>query len=172
LSEEKNPDVFVNVARKLLSAKGAGHLKFFIVGDGPLRGAVEKMINETASKNLVFLGYKPKAEVAKCLSASDVFVLPSEIEGFPLSILEAMAMNVAVVASDVGAVAEVIDSGTEGIVVAPGSVEEIVSAIKDFDADTKLLQGIKAKARAKVEAKYSNTILGDNYVRFYRGLLK
>jgi glycosyltransferase involved in cell wall biosynthesis len=98
--------------------------------------------------------------------------LPSSIEGFPLSILEAMAMRVAVVASDVGAVAEVVEDGKDGFVVRPGNVEDMVSAIGRLADDHKLLVSVKKNARQKVESKYSNVILGRNYKKLYEDFSK
>ena len=81
-------------------------------------------------------------------------------------------MRVAVIASDVGAVSEVIMSGQDGFVITPSSVDEIVSTINKLRADPKLLSDIKHNARLSVEKKYSNTILGKNYKKLYRDLLK
>ncbi len=164
LSVEKNPDVFAKVAKQMLVSDRTANIKFFIIGDGPMRPEIEKAVKDVKG-GITYLGYQP--EVAKYLSAADVFVLPSSIEGFPLSILEAMAMNVAVIASNVGAVADVIDSGAEGFVVSPGSVTEIVDALRKLRDQPELLKSMKTKAREKVEKNYSNRILGKNYKEEY-----
>jgi len=132
--------------------------------------AGRKTIKKIDSKNVVYLGYQ--SEVARYMSAADIFVLPSSIEGFPLSILEAMAMELAVVASDVGAVKEVLEDGKGGFVVTPGSAAEIVSVIEKLQTDPKLLNDVKQAGRKKVEEKYSNIILGKNYTKLYRSLSK
>lgn len=167
LSEEKNPDVFCEVAKELVGEK---NLKFFLIGDGPAREEVEKRVKNINSNSLTYLGYK--SEVAEYLSAADIFVLPSSIEGFPLSILEAMAMKVAVVASDVGAVSEIIEPGIDGIIVEPGSATEITDAITTLANNPKLLAKVKGNAREKVNRKYSNIILGENYKKLYKDLAK
>jgi glycosyltransferase involved in cell wall biosynthesis len=170
LSEEKNPDVFVNAAIEMSKLKDKQHVKFFIVGDGPMKQEVLDQIKSSAIENIEYLGYQ--SEVARFLSAADMFVLPSKIEGFPLSILEAMAMSVAVIASDVGAVAEVVKSGVDGYVIKPGSVEEIVGIIKSLSSDDELLRSIKKKAANKVRDKYSNKILGSNYQNLYKEIIQ
>jgi len=109
--------------------------------------------------------------VARCLSTADIFVLPSSIEGFPLSILEAMAMEVAIIASDVGAVAEVVETGKDGFVVTPGSAKEITESISALGKDANLLASMKKHARHEVETKYSNIALGKNYRRLYKRLI-
>jgi len=166
LSEEKNPDVFLDVASQMLKAGGANNLRFYIVGDGPMRPIIEKKLSDINSPNVTYLGYQ--SDVASYLAAADIFVLPSSIEGFPLSILEAMAMEVAVIASDVGAVSDVIDSNTDGIVVAAGSATEIVAAINLLKTNPGLLRDLKQNARKKAEEKYSNIALGDNYKKLYK----
>ncbi len=169
LSVEKNPDVFVNVAEKVGSNK-KHKVKFFVIGDGPMRPEVDKLIEESKSAQLTYLGYQ--SEVALYLSAADVFVLPSSIEGFPLSILEALAMRVVVVASDVGAISDVIDNTKDGFVVTPGSVPEIVKAVEILSQDKKLLNDMKDKSRKKAVELYSNKALGRNYANLYKGLLE
>jgi glycosyltransferase involved in cell wall biosynthesis len=170
LSEEKNPDVFIKVAKKVLSTKSINDVKFFVIGDGKMKSNVEKLIKAVNNDKLQYLGYQ--SEVAKYLSAADVFILPSSIEGFPLSILEAMAMKVAVVASKVGAIPEMIESGQSGFVVTPGSVEEISEAIQKLRDDPSLLSVIKNNGRVSVEKKYSSTIMGESYKKLYKGLLE
>jgi glycosyltransferase involved in cell wall biosynthesis len=170
LSEEKNPDVFLEAAKKHINDYKTENIKFFVIGDGPMREEVEKRIADIDNPNVQYLGYQ--SDIAKYLSTADIFVLPSAIEGFPLSILEAMAMNVVVIASDVGAVPEIIDSGNNGFVVTPGSSEEITEIINQLKHDKSLLAKIKINARTKIEKKYSNTILGENYRKLYKELLK
>jgi glycosyltransferase involved in cell wall biosynthesis len=168
LSVEKNPDVFIGAAEQILVTQNTKNVKFFVVGDGPMRPNVERLLKDIDNDAITYLGYQ--SEVAKFLSAADVFVLPSSIEGFPLSILEAMAMRVVVVASDVGAIPDVIKSGDDGFVVTPGSAPEIAEALSKLKANPKLLESMKDKSREKVEKNYSNRQLGKNYKQAYRKL--
>jgi glycosyltransferase involved in cell wall biosynthesis/SAM-dependent methyltransferase len=166
LSEEKNPDVFVAAAKKLLASDKASGVRFFMIGDGSMRPQIEQAIHALDNKTAVtYLGYQ--TDVPKYLSAADVYVLPSAFEGFPTSMLEAMAMNVLVIASDVGAVSTVIESGRNGFVVTPGSAEEIADAIYRLRHDPKLFAACKRDLRNIILAKYSTKVLGDNYTGFY-----
>ena len=170
LSQEKNPDVFIKAAQIALSKNRSKNLKFFLIGDGVMRSEVERLVIEADTNAIKWLGYQEN--VAQFLSAADIFVLPSSIEGFPLSILEAMAMKVVVIASDVGAVSEVIESGKDGYVVQPGSADEIARRIITLVKDGTKLSLMKTNVREKVEQKYSNRVLGSNYTSLYRGLKK
>lgn len=170
LSEEKNPDVFVNVAKAVAEhSSNTKKIEFFIIGDGPMRKGIEAEIVKHKIPRVTYLGYQ--SDVAKYLAAADVFILPSAAEGFPLSVLEAMAMRTAVIASRVGAVPDVIRNGKNGYIVEPGSVKDIESAIaKLFNAETRA--SIQQSARKDVEEKYSNKKLGDNYRTLYEEVQK
>ncbi|MDF2460680.1 MAG: glycosyltransferase [Candidatus Saccharibacteria bacterium] len=169
-SPEKNPDVFVRAAGQLLAKPKNRSLRFFLIGDGPTKKDVEDLMAEINRPEIINLGYQ--SEPARYLSAADIFVLPSSIEGFPLSILEAMAMRLAVVVSRVGAIPEVIDSGRDGVIVTPGSDTEIAAAIGELLRDRDLLENMKTAARQKVESQYSTIALGRNYLGMYRDLSK
>lgn len=168
LAEEKNPDVFLEVAEKVV--KDHNNIHFFVVGDGVLAPQVKSKVAQINNKNVRYLGYQ--SEIARYLCSADIFVLPSSIEGFPLSILEAMAMKVAVIASDVGAVSDVIDTEINGFVVNPGDVREIAERIVTLVNDRQLLDEVKNAARQKIEKKYSNIVLGQNYKKLYRDFTK
>lgn len=163
LSSEKNPDVFVRVAQLAKEAR-LKNVKFFIIGDGPMHDEVVDGIYKNKISNTYYLGYQK--EVARYLVAADIFVLPSSVEGFPLSILEAMAMNVAVISSRVGAVPDVLQDGVNGYTVTPGDAKEIYDCIVTLQ-DEKLLKTIQKNGRKDVETKYSNTRLGNSYRDLY-----
>lgn len=166
LSEEKNPDVFLEVALHYVTT-GNKKLKFFVIGDGNMKLEVMKTIYDNKSPQLNYLGYQSK--VAEYLAAADVFVLPSSVEGFPLSILEAMAMGVCVIASDVGAVPDVIKNGKTGFVVEAGSEIAISEALDTLLKNPHQLADIKVKSRAEVIAKYSQHALREHYTKLYIG---
>ncbi len=163
ISEEKNPDVFLKAAKAVVAE--SQNVKFFVIGSGVMTKEVERIVSAINHPNVQYLGYQ--SDIARYLSMADIFVLPSSIEGFPLSILEAMAMRVVVVASDVGAVPEIVSSGEDGFIVAPGSATEIATTINMLRDNPKLMAAVKSKAREKVDKKYSNVILGENYKKLY-----
>ncbi|MGB3008845.1 MAG: glycosyltransferase [Candidatus Saccharimonadales bacterium] len=167
LSEEKNPDVFIRAAEKVIRNNKNNHkkIKFFVIGDGVMRSFVEDMITDIKSSDIKYLGYQ--SYVAPYLSAGDVFVLPSSIEGFPLSILEAMAMEMVVIASDVGAVSEIIENERDGFVVRPGDVTEISKRIQYIIDNKPQADLLKRNARKAIKDVYSQELLGENYRNLY-----
>jgi len=168
LSEEKNPDVFVKVAKCFASDSKYKKLRFFIVGDGGMKSKIERSIQNL--HNIEYLGYR--SDIPLVLSVSDVFVLPSSIEGFPLSILEAMAMENISIASSVGAVPDIVKEGETGFVVSPGSVNEIVDSLYYLADNRGKMAKIQEKSRNAVINKYSSEILGKNYKKLYEDVVK
>src|SRR5262249_54063858 len=101
LSEEKRPLEFVQIVAKV--ARRHPEAKALMVGDGPMLGAVEKAVAEARLQERVTLaGAFEHERIPLALAAADMLVVPSQIEGAPLIVLEAMAMEKAVVATDVG----------------------------------------------------------------------
>src|SRR5450432_601973 len=97
--------------------------KLVMIGDGPDRAAAEELARRRKIQNdVLFLGQQ--ADVMRKLSQADLFLLPSEIESFGLAALEAMACEVPVIATDVGGLPEVVESGVDGFLVAVGDVAQ------------------------------------------------
>jgi glycosyltransferase involved in cell wall biosynthesis len=94
-------------------------------------------------ESVVFAGFRK--DIPGVLSALDVFVLPSILESCPVALLEAMAMKVPVVATDVGAVGEIVDHARTGFVVPPRDPEAIAHAV------LRILNGLQEQVRKMVE---------------------
>ena len=101
-----------------------------ICGDGPLLGNMKKEVKDTEIENrLKFSGTLPQKEVANLLKESKLLIMTSVSEGFPKVILEAIASQTPIVATDVGSCKEVVEGEVVGIVVKPGDVQGIKDAI-------------------------------------------
>jgi glycosyltransferase involved in cell wall biosynthesis len=139
-----------------------------IVGSGPLKEVLQKMIKNYELKNYIMLvGAKEHREIPMWMNASDIFILPSLQEGFPTVIPEAMACGKPIVATNVGGVPEVITHNDLGILVNPGDSEELASAI---------LEAIERKWNPEVilkhAEKYSWSNLAEQIVSVYRKALE
>ncbi|MDD5083591.1 MAG: glycosyltransferase [Candidatus Moranbacteria bacterium] len=166
LSPEKNPDVFVEAARKLIMNND--RMKFFVVGDGPMRVSIEKSIGSVGG-NIKYLGYQE--DISRFLSTADVFVLPSKMEGFPLSNIEAMAMGVCVVASNVGGVGDAVSEGVTGFLVPPNNSDEIAKKLELIIKNPEMRKEVSSNARKLVEEKFSVGMLAENYKKLYNDIL-
>jgi glycosyltransferase involved in cell wall biosynthesis len=121
----------------LEAARSVPDARFVFAGDGPERGALERMSSDLGiSARVTFLGHRD--DVSELLACADVVVLPSLAEGLPLAVLEAMAARRAVVATAVGDVTDAIRTGETGIVVEPGNSAVLATAIHSVLADPAL----------------------------------
>lgn len=126
LDRTKGVDVLVN-AWTLVSTSVEGSI-LLIVGDGPERGALEEAVRQAGTKQSVqFLGYRD--DVNRVLRAGDWAVVPSRYEGLSLAALEAMAIGLPVIASDVGGIPEVVTHGENGLLVPPEDEESLAEAL-------------------------------------------
>jgi len=129
LSPEKGHKDFI-AAVAIVVRKGYKG-SFFIVGDGPEMPHLREMIASHGLESRVFLtGYL--RDPVRVYEDLDLMVLPSYTEGLPNVVLEAMAMEVPVIATRVGGTPEVIEDGENGILVPPGSPEDIARAMEEF----------------------------------------
>ncbi len=136
---------------------GAEHkiqdVAFVIIGDGTEREKLELQIKESGIKNKIFLtGKLPDAR--KYLAAFDIFVLPSVKEGFPWALLEAMAAKLPVIATNVGAVPEIIEDGKNGFVVEPRKPELLAQKIKELMDNERLRHELGIQAHQTVVLKF------------------
>jgi glycosyltransferase involved in cell wall biosynthesis len=99
-----------------------------------------------------FVGTARGDELLAHYAAADVFCLPSKREGLPLAILEAMAAGLPVLATPVGAIADVVEDGQHGILVPPGDSDALAEAITRLASDRELRERLGAAARERVVA--------------------
>lgn len=119
-------------------------------------------------RRIRFLG--ERADIQELLWASDVFVLPSHEEGFSNALLEAMAMELPIVATDVGGNSEAIEDRVSGMIVPPRNPQAMAAAIATMLQDASLRRAMGAAARSRVEEKFSLQSCSDEYDAMYRSL--
>ncbi len=110
----KRVDRLIKVSARLFSDF---NFHVLIVGDGPERANLEKLARDLKLKNILFIGRVSHDDVPLYMTASDVLVLPSESEGLPGCVQEAMACGVPVVASNVGGLPDIIKNETTGFLI-------------------------------------------------------
>jgi len=118
-----------------------GDWRAALVGDGPGLAEVESR----SDPRVELLG--PRRDVADVLAQCDVFVLSSRSEGFPVSILEAMAAGLPVVATDVGGVGEAVVDGETGFLVPPGEAQALAAVLERLVGDPELRLRLGAAGR-------------------------
>ena len=124
LSPEKGHRTFLETARRM--SVDRDNVKFLVVGDGPMRDELHAEAARLGlGERLVFAGFRQ--DMPEIYALTDVLVSASSIEGLPMTILEAMASRVAIVATRVGGVPEVIKDGETGILVEWQDVEALTA---------------------------------------------
>jgi len=132
LAPEKDYSNLINAAAAASSE--VENLALWIIGSGPLERRLKDEADERGLDGIVdFLGGRD--DVPRLLAAPDIFVLSSKREGMPLSLLEAMASGMAVVATDAGGCGEVVENGYNGLLVPPESAEALSKAIVELARD-------------------------------------
>lgn len=133
------------------ATKRLSRVKLVIIGAGNF----EKQLKKLAHEHVIFAGEKNAQGIREALSYADLFVNPSYAEGLPTSVLEAGAMGVPVIATDVGGTGEVIIDGETGLLVAPKDVEQLREKIefmlKNQAKSGSMAQALQKKVRGEFE---------------------
>jgi glycosyltransferase involved in cell wall biosynthesis len=143
-----------------------------VVGDGDQKGHLENLIDEFNLRDRVrMLGRKPHSEIPLWISASDLVVLPSRVEGHPNAVVEALACGKPVVAACVGGVPEIIRSDAHGLLVEPNDPKGLGEAIRLALDRTWDRQGILQFGRARTWDNVAQELLNevDKTVEEFRG---
>jgi len=141
-----------------------------IAGDGPDRPAVESEVRRLGMESVVRLAGE-RNDVAELLAAADLFVLSSRSEGLPLSILEAMAAGLPVVASSVGGVPELVVDGETGLLVPPDDPHALAAAIERLLDDSALRRRLGAAGRTRVWEHFDLASARRAHLDLYRTVL-
>jgi colanic acid/amylovoran biosynthesis glycosyltransferase len=127
-----------------------------LVGDGPDRGALEGLAQVAGIAGCVkFAGFAGQDEVLGYLRESDMLLLPSFAEGVPVSLMEAMACGVPVVATHVGGVVELVEHQQTGQVVHAGDPDSLRDAIARYLDDRALRMHVSRKGRERIVAEFN-----------------
>jgi glycosyltransferase involved in cell wall biosynthesis len=177
-------DVVIGFVGRLVINKGLNYLieavallkkndnvKLLIVGDGSLMEELKQMAKDKGlEESVIFTGLR--RDITDILSSIDIFVLSSIKEGFPNSLLEAMAMGKPVVATAVGGIPEVIDHEINGLLVQPVDIEGLAAAIKTVIDNPLMAKNMGIAARDFIVKNYSIIATVRKWEALYKSLLE
>jgi glycosyltransferase involved in cell wall biosynthesis len=168
LRSEKGYDVLLDAARLVLDRQLP--VRFAAAGQGTLEAELTARRDELdLGERFRFLGYRPDA--LRLLAAADAFVLASHQEGLPVVLMEAMSMGLAIVATSVGGVPQVITDGGNGLLVRPGDAAGLARAIEAVGTDPGLRRELGRKAKED-SAAFDAARASGEIEQIYRRLLE
>jgi glycosyltransferase involved in cell wall biosynthesis len=152
-------------ATEILKEK-APRIRVIIVGEGPLRMELDRLVKQTHVEDIVFfLGFRE--DVPQILASLDLFVLSSYLEGMGSSILDAMASRLPVVATKTGGIPEVVVNGETGLLVPPRSPVALAKAILKIYGNRELGSRLGQKGYELVHLKFSAEAMAAKVIREY-----
>lgn len=178
-------DVAILILASLVRQKGQQHmlealaspllrkygrsLRLILAGEGPMREQLQaRCLKLGLTEQVIFTGRVPQQDVPGVLTLADIVVLPSENEGMPLSLLEAMAAQRPVVATRVGAIPEIVKDRTFGMLVPPGSPDALARAMDELLRNPETRRRLSVAGHQQVLAHYDQRIMVAEYERILR----
>lgn len=177
-------EIIVTFTGRLVEGKGIGvllaawkkvvvdfnNICLFILGQGPFEKPSKKLCQKLGiEENVRFIGLVN--DVREYLAISDLFVFPSFHEGFPNSVLEAMACGIPVISTKIGGVVDVIKDEENGLLVEPGNVDQLADALKKLISDTEYASTLGKNALKTVRENYDINVIANKYIYLYTGLI-
>jgi len=171
LVQEKNFDLLIEAVNLLKT--GYENIHCTIIGDGPLfHHLSQKTAALKLQENITLCGAKSGAEVKEIMQQNQLYVSSSAFEGLPVSILEAMALELPVIAPALGSFRNLIQNGESGILVDPDNADQLAASIRSLFEHPETRTKIGKEARHTVEEKYSIKTLAAKTQALYQSLLE
>jgi glycosyltransferase involved in cell wall biosynthesis len=168
LTWEKDPLAHLEVTATVL--RSFPECRHLVVGEGPLRSAVEERLRELSLQGRVLM-LGPRQDVGDLLAASDVMLLASRIEGMPGAVIEAGFAGLPVAAYSVAGVPELIVDGVTGHLVAPGDIDDLSSRVVQLLENEDMRRAFGNAARERSLDKFEIGVIAPRYFALYESLL-
>lgn len=166
LSWEKGVDILISTFSQVVKEKP--NLQLLIAGDGSERTKLIHMVrNSDLEKNIQFVG--EVRNIVEVLSALDAYVQPSRTEGLPLSILEAMACKLPIIAANVGGIPNLITDGVSGLLIPPEDPFSLAQAMLRL-VDSKSMLDKLPKACSEIIGQFDISYIRSQYQAIYEQL--
>ncbi|MGH3978649.1 MAG: glycosyltransferase family 4 protein [Pseudonocardiaceae bacterium] len=149
---------------------GTAHLT--LAGNGEVERARRAVERLGLTSSVQVPGWLPPERARTLIGSAQVLALPSCNEGQPMAVLEAMASGVCVVASNVGGIPDLIESGTTGLLVPPGEVEALVAALRHAITDHDTRARLGRAARERVRTDFDAAVVWRRVDALYREVLR
>lgn len=168
IQKKKNLKILIKLAEAM--KKEGKKYKVLIVGDGPERKTMEKEVREKELENFIVFTGRQK-NVKSFLYASDIFVLPSFVEGLSNSLLEAASCGLPCVVSDIPGNREVVEDGRNGFLISPFDWKKFARAIEILIKNKSLMEKMGMESRKIIEERFSIEKVVEKYIQLYKQIL-
>ena len=169
LENQKGINYLIEAVNLLVSSQK--NFKVLIVGEGSLSNTLQLQVRKYQLENFIFfIGKKDKAQLREYYQQADVFVLPSLWEGFPLTILEAWASGVAVIATKVNGIPVICTDKKNALLISKEDTQELSIAMKTLLNDRKLTESLGQQGRELVSKYFSWQKITDETLKVYNSL--
>jgi glycosyltransferase involved in cell wall biosynthesis len=168
LDPQKGQEILLQAFQKVAAA--APNVFLAIAGDGPGEKRLKEMANELGIGNqILFMGRR--SDVGACLEMADVFVFPSLFEGLPLALVEAMFKKLPCIVSRIDTLLEVVNDRDSGLLVAPGSVDELAAAMIQLYTDPVGRQMLGARAAEVAAERFHRRVTVPQWESLYSRIM-
>lgn len=171
LITQKGIEIFVRSMKSILSKTKKVH--FVIAGRGDEKQLFDLLKRyDIPTKNITFLGFVDNRKLPWLYRLTNIFVLPSFYENFPIGLLEAMAMKNTCIASNVGAVDEIIDDGINGFLIEAGDYEKLTKYIFYLLENEDIRENLAENGFNKVRNNFTSVRMVEETKKFYEMILE
>ena len=144
-----------------------------MAGDGPERAAMEKWVREHKLENdITFPGYLREENKVDMLVQAELFVFPTHSEGCPVSLLEAMAVGLPVITTDVGGIPDVFIHRENGLMLSAPQGKDIADAVLELAGDRQMMVLMAKNNRQQAWSRYEASIVTARLEMLYNELIK
>lgn len=169
LTPQKDLFTFIDTAKQISLSASTAPIKFVILGEGPLRNELTAYVTQqNLEDSIFFTGFRNNA--TELLPEFDVFLITSITEGLPLSVYEAFACKVPVVATKAGGIPEVVVTGETGFLANFKDAPTLANRVIELLNNPTLTEKIKKNAFDLVAKNHDLTVMQTNYYTFYHNL--
>lgn len=166
----KRMDIFLHIVHDLIQS-GERRAQYFILGDGPLSDNIYALAAELGLTNDVhFLGFRDN--VPSLLAKMDLVLMTSDHEGTPMSLLEALTLQVPIIAHAVGGIPDVLDHGNCGTLISQNRPADFAHAIRTFIDEPQPFREKAKRGYEYVRKRYSANRMAEDYMKLYGRLIR
>ncbi|MFZ5424753.1 MAG: glycosyltransferase family 4 protein [Patescibacteria group bacterium] len=163
----------IHILLKAISSKKIDNVILTIIGSGPYEKQLKHLVKELDLYNVVsFKGSLPHDKVINEYAEADIFILPSlRVEGFPMTLVEAMLSGLPIIASNIGGNSDAVTNEETGFLVTPGETKELRDRIHALVSSPKLQKQFGKNGRMIARSHFSVNIMTKKYLDVFKDLI-